>query len=335
MISWPLTHRALLWSAGIRPFLPLLIGIISTAVMGLFALWISWKTGIVAAVASGREPDIAVRAPVTLYMMIGYLPMALYYLSGWTSGHLDTISARFALDLSPFRFRRKAGNLLGAAGAITMYLLFLHGSSDPWLAIQPGRWSADYPFVLAGLLLMGWFIFRFMFLLIWSALEVSRTARRIHSIDLLDTTLVQPYAQHGVRCSLLAVVGLSISSNLWLDPNSPALATVTTLVMLVSATAIALFLPTWGIHQRLKALKQEELREIRSAITARRDPRSRSPEDALQLRADLALERRLMDVSEWPFDAGSYARVVLYIFLGLGSWVGAALVERLLEALGT
>ena len=40
-----------------------------------------------------------------------------------------------------------------------------------------------------------------------------------------------------------------------------------------------------------------------------------------------------MSVSEWPFDAGSYGRVALYIVLGLGSWVGAALVERLLESL--
>ena len=48
----------------------------------------------------------------------------------------------------------------------------------------------------------------------------------------------------------------------------------------------------------------------------------------------VALERRLMDISEWPFDAGSYGRVALYVFLGFGSWVGAALVERALESLG-
>jgi hypothetical protein len=88
-----------------------------------------------------------------------------------------------------------------------------------------------------------------------------------------------------------------------------------------------------GIHQRLKALKNGELENIRRAIAARRDPESRSLDDAHQLRADLAVEQRLMDVSEWPFDAGSYARVGLYVLLGFGSWVGAALVERGLESL--
>ena len=331
----PLSHRAFQWFAGIHSSLPLAIGVGCTVMLGLFALWFTWFIGTVAEVAAGREPDIAVRAPVTLYMMIGYLLFALYYLDNWTGRHLDTISDRFALELPPFQFPRKAAGLLGAAGAAAMYFLFLHAPGDPLLLLQPVRWGNDYAFILLGLIFMGWFDFRFMFLLIWSALEVSRTARQIGSIDLLDTSLVEPYAKHGVRSSLLAVVGLSISANLWLDPNSPAIASVTTLIMLVSATAVALVLPAWGIHLRLKSLKQAELEEIRCAITARRNPETRSPEDAQQLRADLALEQRLMEVSEWPFDAGSYARVILYIFLGLGSWVGAALVERVLETLGS
>lgn len=331
----PVTHRVILWLAGTHRLLPLIFGIACTVALGLFALWVTWLVGTVAEVAAGREPDIAVRAPVTLYMMIGYLLVALYYLGHWSSRHLDTISRQFALDLPAFEFPRRAANLLGTAGAIVMYFLFMHGQNDPWLLFQPGRWSADYPFVLAGLLVMGWFNFRFMYLLVWSALAVSRTARQIRGIDLLDTSLVEPYAQQGVRSSLLAVIGLSISANLWLDPNSPAIGSISTLVMLVSATAIALFLPTWGIHQRLKAEKYSELKEIRSAITARRGPQERTLEDAQQLRADLALEQRLMEVSEWPFDAGSYGRVILYVLLGLGSWVGAALVERLLESLGS
>ena len=105
--------------------------------------------------------------------------------------------------------------------------------------------------------------------------------------------------------------------------------------MLSMAAAVALIFPTWGIHQKLKTLKAEELKQIRIAIESRRNLVSRSIDDAQQLRADLALERRLVEVSEWPFDAGSYGRVALYVTLGLGSWVGAALVERLLDSLGS
>lgn len=330
----PISHRALQWLADGLFIPPVIAGVVCSLALGGLALWCTWLLGIVDDVAAGREPDIAVRAPVTLYMMVGYLPMAIYYLALWTDDHIGMIANNFALSLDAIEFPRLLANTVGATGAIAMYLLFLHMADDPLLILLPHRWSADFAFPLVGLLVMGWFNFRFMFLLIWNAIKVSRTARQIRSIDLFDASLVKPYAQQGVRSSLLAVVSLSISANLWLDPNSPTLATAVSLALLVGASAFALLLPTWGIHVRLKALKQAELKQVRKAIADRRDPGTRTVDDAQQLRADLAIERRLMEISEWPFDAGSYGRVALYVFLGFGSWVGAALVERLLETLG-
>ncbi len=43
------------------------------------------------------------------------------------------------------------------------------------------------------------------------------------------------------------------------------------------------------------------------------------------------LDARLESVREWPFDAPSLVRFALYVALGLGSWLGAAAVERLLD----
>lgn len=311
-----------------------MVGVVCSSALGGIALWFSWYTGVVAAVVAGATPSISVRAPVTLYLMLGYLPMAIYYLWYWTTAHLETIARHFELDLKPVSFPRLIANFLGTVGVILVYFMFLHRPDDSLLLFQPLRWTTSFIFPLVGLVFMGWFNFRFMFLLVWSAIIISRTARHISHIDLLDTSLVKPYAQHGVRSSLLAVVSLSISANLWLDPDSPTIGTASTVVTLVAAAALALFLPTWGIHKRLMALKQSELKQIRHAIASRRDPQTRSVDEAHQLRADLALEQRLMQISEWPFDAGSYGRVSLYVFLGFGSWVGAALVERMLESFG-
>ncbi len=313
---------------------PVILGIVCSLVLGGVALWITVAIGTVANVTAGALPSIAVRAPVTLYIMVGFLPTAIYYLFFWTRDHHATIVRRFALDIAPIAFPRSAANWAGAFGTITMYFSFLHVAEDPFLLFAPLRWPVEFAFPLVGLVIMGWFNFRFTFLLIWLALAISRTSRQIEAFSLLDPSLVKPYAQQGVRSSLLAVMSLSISANLWLDPESPAAGTIVSIVTLSLAAAVALFLPTWGIHRRIKMLKGEELTLIRGAIESRRAPASRSADDAHQLRADLALERRLDDVSEWPFDAGSYGRVVLYIMLGLGSWVGAALVERLLESLG-
>ena len=322
------------WLADTLSVPPVVAGIAFSLALGGLALWLVWLIGIVADVDAGLEPDIAVRAPVTLYMMVGYLPMAIYYLGVWSADHVERIGNNFSLDQTTLLFPRFAANVAGSTGAIVMYLLFLYDPDKPLLLFTPSQWHADFVVPLVGLVFMGWFIFRFMFLLIRNAIRISRTARLIQHIDLFDTSLIRPYAQQGVRTSLLAVVCLSISANLWLDPKAPAIGTAVSLIMLVGASGLALVLPTWGIHQQLKTLKQAELRQVRQAIAARRDPDTRTVDDAQQLRADLAIERRLMEISEWPFDAGSYGRVALYIFLGFGSWVGAALVERLLESLG-
>ncbi len=325
----PASDRVFSWLYETLSVPPVVAGIACSLALGCLALWCTSLLGTVDAVAAGLMPDITIRAPVTLYMMAGYLPMAIYYLGVWTRDHFEMLASNFALDQTAVGFPRLFANAIGVAGALTMYFLFLFETGAPW------RWTAEFFFILVGLLVTGWFNFRFMFLLVWSAVRISQTAGTIEHLDLFDPSLVKPYAQQGVRSSLLAVVGLSISANLWLDPNSPTLGTVSSVVMLVAASILALVLPTWGVHQRLKAIKQAQLGSIRKAIAARHDPQTRSVDDAQQLRADLAVERRLAEVSEWPFDAGSYGRVALYVFLGFGSWVGAALVERLLETLGT
>ena len=49
--------------------------------------------------------------------------------------------------------------------------------------------------------------------------------------------------------------------------------------------------------------------------------------------ADLIEYRRLVEeVPEWPLDPGVRARFLLYVALPLGSWLGGALVERLIDA---
>jgi hypothetical protein len=48
--------------------------------------------------------------------------------------------------------------------------------------------------------------------------------------------------------------------------------------------------------------------------------------------ADLIEYRRLVEaVPEWPLDPSLRARFLLYLVLPLGSWLGGALVERLID----
>ncbi len=50
----------------------------------------------------------------------------------------------------------------------------------------------------------------------------------------------------------------------------------------------------------------------------------------MRLPALLALRQSVEGVREWPFDVPTLVRFALYLAIGLASWTGSALVERLL-----
>jgi len=55
-----------------------------------------------------------------------------------------------------------------------------------------------------------------------------------------------------------------------------------------------------------------------------------SAEAGARLPGLLAFEKRIESVAEWPFDAPTLTRFFLYVAIPLGSWIGGALIERLL-----
>ena len=69
---------------------------------------------------------------------------------------------------------------------------------------------------------------------------------------------------------------------------------------------------------------------IRASDLAIREGRA-NLDEVTRLPGLLALEARIEGVREWPFDTGSLLRFGFYVALGLGSWLGAATVERLLD----
>jgi hypothetical protein len=46
----------------------------------------------------------------------------------------------------------------------------------------------------------------------------------------------------------------------------------------------------------------------------------------------IAYHQLIARVREWPIDFANLLRFFLYLFIGLGSWLGGAIVERLLDS---
>jgi len=173
------------------------------------------------------------------------------------------------------------------------------------------------------------------------AVALSRTfseaATTLRRVDLLDPSPLAPFVRQGLA-QALAVVGFVALFALYLvDLDRYGLMVAVVGAVTVAAASAGLLLPLRGVHRRLREAKREELARVDaairgdaealegSAIAARRDSASL---------ADLVAWRQLVaSAREWPFDASTLGRFAFYLAIPLGSWSGAALVERLIDAL--
>jgi hypothetical protein len=95
--------------------------------------------------------------------------------------------------------------------------------------------------------------------------------------------------------------------------------------------AFAFIGPLAGLSQGIRAAKHAELERLREQIRAARaetDTAVASPR-----LANLTGYYQLIDsASEWPIDAANLLKFIGYLLLGLGSWLGGAVVERILDS---
>jgi hypothetical protein len=99
-----------------------------------------------------------------------------------------------------------------------------------------------------------------------------------------------------------------------------------------------------GVHHRIRASKRAELERVTEAIRRERDhllgthevakpgelQEAPATQDA-RLASLIAYRGLIEEVREWPYDASILLRFVLVVSLALGSWLGGAIVERLLD----
>jgi hypothetical protein len=159
-----------------------------------------------------------------------------------------------------------------------------------------------------------------------------RVTRRIQ-IDLLDLRPLAPYARRGLRSALYWLLGSSIASLLFLRFGF-LWTHVFIIIVTLGIGAFVMHQSLKGVHRRLQEEKGRELTVLRRAINGlRRDALGEGPgaaEAAARLPGLLALEARTDSVSTWPFDTPTFLRFSALGLLAVGSWLGGAIIERLL-----
>ncbi len=273
-------------------------------------------------------------------LMVGYLAAAACY--GLRGAVRDFESLRPALSCDDIEFDHWLTRLrhvprvpLHVASSLAVVVAFFAIQQESgWTFMEepPPLGSGLMSFAQIDATIISFFLFRTLTLEIISAFTFAQVARRFARIELLDLERVAPFLRRALRAVLVLVLFMVILSlQAMFEPN-PSAAIET--VILTSLVAVAVFLiPLIPLHRRIGAAKQRELVRIFADIRRENEARIAGDEDWVPLAALIVYKQEVEQVSTWAFNTPTVLRFALYLALGIGSWLGAAFVERWLSTL--
>jgi hypothetical protein len=276
--------------------------------------------------------------------LVGFAPAASVYSRRATRACLRDL--RPALDVSDSRFAELVDEvtrwdtswarfvgLISAAGTFVIVL------NEPAVVERYPLGHPMLPLVLWMNLAAIWLSSRTLAQEMIVSRRFARLGRDHALVDLLHQRPLAPFARRGVQGALVAILSISIFSLLFVS-GSAGDAVPFTQLLVVTLAAIAFVLPVLGVHRRLADQKLERLTRLAGAIRDAEEPviggrPGETSAEAAHLQVLLALREQVDRAREWPWDVPTLVRFALYVAIGLGSWLGGALVERIVDwALG-
>lgn len=229
----------------------------------------------------------------------------------------------------------RAARLAGAGGAavgVAIVLAFAVSGPDVGVGdlFQWAAWRTPWlsTWVLSALLCA--IVARGLCFMAFTSSEVRTAVREDLPIDLLNLRPLAVAGRMALRGSLLWLGGLSIALLFFVGvPASIGLAGFG--VGIVVLAMAALVLPVLGLRERIRSARQAALEETEESLRAMRDLEHGGGTPPPGRLADLLAYRAYLEaLSDWPWDARTRSRFLLYALIPLGSWIGGALVERAL-----
>jgi hypothetical protein len=159
--------------------------------------------------------------------------------------------------------------------------------------------------------------------------------RRVR-VDLLDLRPLVPFARKAQR-SVVVWVGYCVLMSLFWLGGQAARSNPWLLASILTVVSASFALSLLGVHGSIARAKSAELGRVTEAIRRARDSALAvpgGPGARAGALADLAAYRELVAATpEWPLSTPALLRSLLFVVLGVGSWVGGALADRVLGRL--
>jgi hypothetical protein len=285
------------------------------------------------------ESQVNFRITIVMILIVSYLPAA--FAMGVRGARRSVEELRPFLRAGDYASRlaasvghfdpvtlRRAG-FIGVAYSL-LIPFWIDRSLDAW-----ALWNYTTEPIFQRLLLpaVGWFAGRFIYSVWAESRRLSAIGRDFVRVDLLDLRSFAPLTRQGLRYALLVVGLISILALYLYDSDKRGLFTVVLLAngVALAAAATSLLLPLRGARQAIVAAKRHELDWCDAELRHARAALESGPPSPGAV-GDLVSWRGVVQaVQEWPLDAPTLRRFVLYLALPLGSWLGGAVVERIVD----
>lgn len=331
----PLLSTRKLFEAAGRPIWLVGVGVGLSGVLAFGAQELVLGRLRLAAVEPGVASDLGVA--------ITHIAITAYLLTAWVYAQRTTEESLGALMplVDPRRVeglltlsRGQRSALAGSFFAGLAAYVFVNTRISPGdVSLVPSSWTPEVAWHRVLGLAMAVLTARLFTLLVIESGRLSTLAGAIRELDLLAPEALAPFARQGLVSALL-VIGVASAFALFLVDLRYLPLLFAVLVPTTVVAVVALLLPLRGIRARIVDAKARELAWCRAAMRTRRARLASGPGDGSSGLDELvAWESRIQAVREWPVDASTFARFVLYLLLPIGSWAGGALVERAIDAL--
>jgi hypothetical protein len=163
--------------------------------------------------------------------------------------------------------------------------------------------------------------------LIENAVLFKQLAERV-KVDVFNTRALTPFGSVAVS-STLAMIGAQAAFPLLIAGSDSHWITFAPGLVATGLPMIFLFLlPVLPVHRRVTGLKKKMLAEVNADISVLSRETSKRYEALEPL---LVYRREVLNAPEWPFDTGAVGRLALYLIIPPLTWVGAALIEIVVD----
>jgi hypothetical protein len=306
------------------------------ALVGLAAAWLEnpWKMDPGDSLAENRD----FRLGLTITVLAAYTPASRHYLLRAAERNREALrralgpEAGGALDV---RTRWLPG-WVAWLFVIVVPATALTIDRDPGLYFRPGYWSVGSAWSWSLGLFSAWCLGRSVVATLGVSRDFSAIAAALPRVELLDRAWLVPFTSQALFMALLWLLVPAIWAVNLVD--APFLLVVPVIsAICLGVGSVALWLPTQGLRRRLAEAKERESAAVHAAL--RGDERAlagsllarrRDPPSVADLVAWAGYVREL---STSPFTQATRLRFLLYLALPLGSWLGGALVDWLVERL--